>query len=137
MTQNSQPPSTSTEDVLREPTAEDLLKAPHPFTAEVGRITPVCVCGQPQGAEVHHAVYPTGTPSPYGRVYNQCLKKATPDMPLFVVKPTDETALETMEYWYMLNMGKASTAKLNDALELRRQFMAWQQAHPDKVHTPD
>lgn len=113
---------------------------PHAFELEVGRITLVCKCGLPRGVEIHclHPPESIMDASPYGKLYNECLLKASPDMPLFVLKPTDLLARRVIEYWYMLASGQgAPLEKLDDALAVRKAFFEWQQRHPDRVHNPD
>jgi hypothetical protein len=54
-------------------TAIDYSK-PHAFELEIGRITRVCKCGFPLGAEIH-ACMPS-LPAPYTKHRNSCLIKA-------------------------------------------------------------
>lgn len=113
---------------------------PHAFEPEVGRITLVCVCGCPRGVAIHAVDGKISIPVdvPYSKHTNICLQKADDDMPLFVLKPTDASAVTVIEYWYMRGISTGvPREKMDDTLRVRDAFKRWQEQHPDRVKVPD
>ena len=60
------------------------------------------------------------------------------DEPVFILRAQDVVALETVRNW-IESAEDAGTdeAKLQQAEEHAEAFVAWQEAHPEKVKIPD
>jgi hypothetical protein len=121
-------------------TTEIDYSKPHAFEMEVGRITRVCKCGQPQGVAIHNTSPEGCDAGRYGYYYNGCLRKAAKelDMPLFVLKPSDVLAIRAIEQWILdATLHGVAKALIDDALQVRNAFRAWQERNPARVKAPD
>lgn len=62
---------------------------------------------------------------------------ATPGIPVFVIKATDEFAVQTIRKHIQLCWSKGLIGQTDEETFALAEIIAWQRANPDKVHLPD
>lgn len=72
------------------------------------------------------------------KTLKKMLKPEHADEPVFLLLARDKTAPETIEGWITLaEEAGAPLAKLELARQHLGDFVAWQDAHPERVKVPD